>query len=940
MIPAISLVSLVLAPLAASSAAPAARPNVVFILADDLGFMDVSPNNPRTFYETPNIARLAQRGMRFTQGYAACCVCSPTRGSIMTGKYPPRFGVTDFIPGMRSAKLLSAPNADHLPLEETTLAEAFHEAGYATFFAGKWHLGGGSFYPGAQGFPRDLAPIGGGSGANAQFWYPKSSPPTDPRDDPKTTDRIAAAAVEFIADHKNQPFFAYLPFLAVHIPIGARADLVAKYERKKAFAPADAWGKERSSKVRLVQNHAAYAAMLEQLDAGVGRVLKALDENGLADRTIVVFMADNGGLSTSEGHPTSNLPFRGGKGWPYEGGVREPWIVAAPGVTKAGSVCDTPVISTDYYPTLLELAGLPLKPEQHLDGVSFVPLLKGRPFDRGKPLFWHYPHYGNQGGAPQGAIRDGDWKLIEWYEDGALELYNIAQDPGERTNLAARHPDRVKALHAQLAAWRKEVKAVMPTPNPKYDPSAKPAPAALKKTAVSAGRPNVLLIFADDMRSDVIAALGNPVIRTPHLDRLARGGLTFNRAYMQGGMHGATCVPSRAMLLSGRCLFHVDERLMRDETWPQAFGRAGYTTFISGKWHNGDASLARNFQVARSVFLGGMTDPMHARLSDVVEGKVMPAKLAPRHACEVFADQAIRFLNEPKSGPFLCYVPFDAPHDPHIVPADFPVHYDPNAIPLPASFLPLHPWDDGEMTVRDERLLPWPRTPENVRAMLAEYYRYVSYLDVQIGRVLDALDSSPFARNTVVVFCADSGVARGSHGLIGKQNLYDLDSVHVPLVFRGPGIPAGRRTDAMCYLFDVLPTLGIRAGVAAPATSEGIDLGPTLADPSLPARGELLFAYRDLQRAYRDGRWKLIRYPQVDKTQLFDLNADPQETTNLAEKPEYAAKVAELTAALEKLQRQFGDAAPLKVAHPRPAAWKPPVEKTERVDGPGVPKKR
>ncbi len=468
----LALATLLLAPLAALHAGQErkpASPNIVFILADDLGFMDIGANNPKTFYETPNIDSLARRGTRFTQGYAACCVCSPTRGSIMTGKYPPRFGVTDFIPGMRSGKLQSAPNANHLPLEEVTIAEALRDGGYATFFAGKWHLGGGEFSPNAQGYGPGLA---SGEGGNGQFWYPKSDLPVpDHKDDPKTTDRIVNEAVKFIDAHKDRPFYAYLPFLAVHTPIGARADLVAKYEKKKASVPADAWSQERERQVRLVQNNAIYAAMLEQLDTGIGRVLAALEKNGLTEKTIVVFMSDNGGLSTSEGHPTSNLPLRAGKGWPYEGGIREPWIVCAPGVTKPGSICDTPVISTDYYPTLLELAGLPLKSEQHLDGVSLVPLLKGGTLDRGKPLFWHYPHYGNQGGAPHGAIRDGDWKLIEWYEDGAFELYNIPQDISEKNNLAAQHPGKVKALHEKLVAWRKEVNAIMPTPNPNFDQS-------------------------------------------------------------------------------------------------------------------------------------------------------------------------------------------------------------------------------------------------------------------------------------------------------------------------------------------------------------------------------------------------------------------------------------------------------------------------------------
>jgi arylsulfatase A-like enzyme len=436
-------------------------------------------------------------------------------------------------------------------------------------------------------------------------------------------------------------------------------------------------------------------------------------------------------------------------------------------------------------------------------------------------------------------------------------------------------------------------------------------------------QPNVLFLFADDQRADTIAALGNPLIRTPNLDRLVKRGVSFDRAYMQGGLQGATCVPSRAMLLSGRPLFRVDEKLKRDPTWPNAFGKAGYTTFISGKWHNGPDSIADSFQIARSIFAGGMTNPMQAKLSDLVDGKLGKPKPASQHACAVFADEAIRFLKDHKSGPFFCYVPFDAPHDPHIVPDDFPIRYDAPRMPLPANFLPQHPWNNGEMEVRDEQLLPWPRTPEKVREMNAAYYRYISYLDAQIGRILDALDSSPHANNTIVVFTADSGVARGSHGLIGKQNVYE-HSMRVPLVISGPRIPAGKRSDAMCYLFDVLPTLGKLCNVPAPKTSEGIEFTSCLDDPAKPARPQLIFAYRNVQRAVRDDRWKLIRYPQVDKTQLFDLRSDPDETADLAEKPEHAARIAALLALLQKEQKKYGDTVPLRVSDPKPAEWAPP----------------
>ncbi len=453
--------------------------------------------------------------------------------------------------------------------------------------------------------------------------------------------------------------------------------------------------------------------------------------------------------------------------------------------------------------------------------------------------------------------------------------------------------------------------------------------AGLAAAATAAERPNILFIFADDQRADTIAALGNAHIQTPHLDRLVRRGVAFDRAYMQGGLNAATCVPSRAMLLSARPLFHIDEKLTRDETWPAAFGRSGYTTFVSGKWHNTPASIPLSFQRARSMFTGGMVNPLKAPLGHLENGKMGPATVSPQHACATFAEEIIAFLKEQHPAPFFAYLPFDGPHDPHIVPDDFPVRYDPEKIPLPANFLPRHPFDNGEMVIRDEKLLPWPRTSADVRQMLADYYRYVSYLDLLIGRVLDTLDASPAAKNTIIVFTADSGVARGSHGLIGKQNLYE-HSMRVPLVIAGPGIAANRRTTAMCYLYDVLPTLGALAGVPGPKTSEGLDFSPTLRDPTQPARPALLFAYQQVQRARRDERYKLIRYPQVDRTQLFDLVADPDERTDLSARPEHAARVAAMTAALAAEMKRLGDSAPLTIAAPRPAAWSPPASGPSR----------
>lgn len=424
--------------------------------------------------------------------------------------------------------------------------------------------------------------------------------------------------------------------------------------------------------------------------------------------------------------------------------------------------------------------------------------------------------------------------------------------------------------------------------------------AGLAHSALAA-RPNVLFLFADDQRADTIAALGNTNIKTPALDRLCREGLAFSRAYMQGSFNGATCVPSRAMLLSGQSLFHVDERLLRDETWPSAFARAGYSTIVSGKWHNGAESLRKSFQAGRAVFLGGMSEnPLSDSVRDLANGKLSSPRPVSRHLCEAFADEVVRFLDEHKGRPFFYYVPFDAPHDPHIVPPAFPVKYRAATIPLPPNYLPQHPFDNGEMNIRDEKLLPSPRPEMAVRQMNADYYRYISFLDAQIGRVLDALASSPFATNTIVVFSADSGVARGSHGLIGKQNLYEYDSVRVPLIISGPGIPAGTRTEALCYLYDLLATLGARCGVPAPPRSHGLDLNPVLQNPSQPARPSLVFAYKDVQRAMATPEWKLISYPRVERLQLFNLLNDPYEIHDLAPDPKYAAKIAELSAQLKQ----------------------------------------
>jgi arylsulfatase A-like enzyme len=455
-------------------------PNVVMFVADDLGYSDLGSFGS-TFYETPNLDRLAATGMRFTAAYSACPVCSPTRASIMTGRYPQRCAITDYINmgggnqpqnWERNTRLLPAPYSDHLALEERTIAEALREAGYSTFFAGKWHLGAQEFGPEKQGFQINKG--GTAAGSPSSYFSPYKNPrlPDGPRGEHLTM-RLADEANRFIADNVGRPFFVMMPTYDVHIPLMAPKELVKKYEAKAAGLAwnGPAWGKERTSRVRLVQNHPTYAAMIESMDKAIGSVLKKLDELGLTANTVVVFTADNGGLSTAEGSPTSNLPLRAGKGWLYEGGIRVPTIVRWPAITAEGSTCSTPICSIDYFPTFLEVAALPADSENLLDGTSIVPLLRGGKIES-RALYWDYPHYGNQGGSPGSVIRDGRWKLVEWHDERTVELYDLEADPGEKRDLAREHEDLVAQLRESLAEWRREVGAKPATTNPRYKPSA------------------------------------------------------------------------------------------------------------------------------------------------------------------------------------------------------------------------------------------------------------------------------------------------------------------------------------------------------------------------------------------------------------------------------------------------------------------------------------
>jgi arylsulfatase A-like enzyme len=452
-------------------AAPPSRPNIVLILADDLGWKDLGCYGS-SFHETPNLDRLASQGMRFTQAYAAASICSPTRASLLTGKYPARLHITDWIGGGVSGKLLPAPYLHQLPLEEVTIAQALKEAGYKTGHFGKWHLGGKGFYPHDHGFDVDFA-NGFGAGQPPSYFYPysnkqKPSIITDGKPGEYLTDRLTDEAISFIEANKSVPFFVYLPHYAVHKPLQGKAAMVAKYEKKKlSLPPGPVFAVEENIQTRIVQDNPIYAAMMESLDDSVGRIMETLKRLDLERNTIVLFTSDNGGLSQHDGS-TSNRPLRAGKGWLYEGGIREPLLVRYPGHIKPGSACDTPIISNDYFPTLMALAGVERKPAPHIDGIDISPLLRGETI-AARPLFWHYPHYHTkEGGWPSGAVRVGDFKLIEWFEDMRVELYDLHADMGETNDLAAKNPAKAAELTEMLHAWRKSVDATMPLPNPKH----------------------------------------------------------------------------------------------------------------------------------------------------------------------------------------------------------------------------------------------------------------------------------------------------------------------------------------------------------------------------------------------------------------------------------------------------------------------------------------
>lgn len=455
--------------------------NFLFILADDLGYSDLSCMGSK-YYETPNIDQIYHQSMVFSNGYAACQVSSPSRASILTGQFPARHGITNWIGEKsgeewrsmgRSSKVLPAEYKQFIPKNEVTLPMALKEAGYKTFFAGKWHLGEKGYWPEDYGFDINKGGWDAGGPVGGYFSPYKNPNLSDGPAGENLEMRLAKETVKFITENGSKPFLAYLSFYAVHGPIQTTSAKWKKYQQKaqKRGIAEQGFDMERNLPYRLHQDNPVYAGLVESMDDAVGEVLKNLEKLGLDKNTVIIFTSDNGGVTSGDSYSTNNAPLRGGKGYQWEGGIREPYFISVPALKLKGKKCDIPVTGTDFYPTILQLAGLPLRPDEHKDGVSLLPLLNGGKIAE-RALIWHYPHYGNQGGDPSSIIRRGDWKLIYYHEDGHEELYNLKSDLAETKNVASQNPAVVIQLHQELFDYLQHVGARFPDKDPKYNPNA------------------------------------------------------------------------------------------------------------------------------------------------------------------------------------------------------------------------------------------------------------------------------------------------------------------------------------------------------------------------------------------------------------------------------------------------------------------------------------
>ena len=885
--------------------------NIVLIVADDLGWRDAGFMGS-DFYETPSLDRLAAQGMVFTDAYANGANCAPSRAALMSGQYGPRTGVYTVGSSNRgkavNRKILTVANSITLDGQVVTLAETLRDAGYATGMMGKWHLGADDERgPLAQGF--DVNVGGNQAGHPRSYFSPyHNADIEDGKDGEYLTDRLTDEAISFVRAHAHEPFFLYLPFYAVHTPLQAKPKLLKKYRDKTPG--------ERHTNAR-------YAAMVEAMDTNVGRLVDAIDAAGIGSNTLIVFISDNGGL----GRVTSMSPLRGAKGMFYEGGIRVPMIARLPGVIEAGSTCAEPVIGLDLYPTLLEFAKVDRPTGQALDGVSLAGLMRGDDAVERDALFWHFPAYLESGGVvkdspwrttPCGVIRMGEWKLIEYFEDGKLELYNLEADIGERANLADIRPDVRDRLHARLIAWRAEVNAPVPTePNPKYEPSESVSlragmliaalPLIIDRPLAAKGAPNIVYILADDLGYADLGCYGQTKIETPNIDRLAAQGMRFTQHYSGSSV----CAPARCVLMTG---YHTGHGYVRNNrglpnvesqepipaevvTIGELMQGLGYQTACIGKWglgglvndgHPNDQGFDHWF---------GYLDQRHAhthypdylwRNRDRVE---IPGNRGGRrevHSQDVLTAEVLAFIeNRDEQRPFFLYVPYIIPHVSLDVSDESLAQYAGRWVETP--------FEGGHYSGHE--------TPR------AAYAAMVSHMDRDVGKIMAMLEEKGLAENTLVIFASDNGPtfnggadsaffesAGPYRGL--KGSLFE-GGIRVPMIARWPGtIAAGTETDHASAFEDVLPTLVEIGGGEVPSGIDGISMVPTLTGIGVQVQHEVLYWELGSKQAVRAGRWKLVRVTDRKgntRAMLFDVEADEGEEHDLArEKPEVLSRMIEI----------------------------------------------
>lgn len=966
-------------------AAGATRPNVIFILMDDLGWRDTGFTGS-TFYETPNIDRLARQGVMLTKAYAAAPICSPTRASCLTGMHPARVGITQpvcssevevleadvqtrvptqaemaetksrtadpfILKGPLNPKALQVVSATRLKPAYTTIAELLRADGYRTGHFGKWHLGPPPYSALEQGFDLDVphantpGPLRPGHFGPWPDWPGADGEAFKGR---HIDDVLADRAIDFIGDSAkvDQPFFMnFWPF-GVHIPFQARQELIDHF-RAKAGPQAG-------------QRNPLYAAMIKHTDDALGRLWKAVEDAGLADRTVLVFLSDNGGVTNRmsgggkkyglEGVPvTDNAPLRGHKGDIYEGGVRVPGFIVWPGVTMPGATCDVPFSSVDAFATIAEICGVANVP--HTDGRSFAPALRGQPFAE-KPVFVHRPHYGHFGIPPGTSVVSEGWKLIRFQFDGPdqtdrHELYRLTDDPGETRDVAADRPEVVARLGRLIDDFVSDTGAVLPRKNPEYRPE------AATPRSSQARPPNILFVVIDDLNDWVYHEPGHPQTLTPQIDRLMARGMRFLNAHVAAPV----CNPSRVAMLTGLAPtstgIYAIPQYMRDAprlkdapTLMQTLRAHGYTTWGAGKvfhhfsgenlWSDPESwdeyapfpgSGSRTGPPAHGMVEPGTDEP--AVLGEFDWGPCNSNKRDADSMVDIRnARWAAEKLSRPADRPFFLAVGIMKPHLPWYVPQEYFDRHDAAGLPLPPTTdddLADVPHKGREIAMTAPGANPGGKGSRNFhreftadaqrwREAMRGYLACMSLADDAVGIMLDALEQGPNAGCTIVVLVSDHGWHLGEKEHWQKYTLWE-EATRVPLVIAAPGVTAaGTETRSPVSLLDLSPTLMDLAGITPPAGLDGQSLLPLLRDPQACRQRLVVTTHSRGSHAVRSKQYRYIRY--ADGTEeLYDHATDPNEWTNLAARPEMTAVKATLAAALP--QQEAADVPRSDIRAPR-----------------------